>query len=578
MHIHKKLIPLKAHYFFFNAATGPVVPFMPTLGKQFGFSAGAIGLIYTCLPVFGMFAKTGFGALADRYKMQKSIFLFFQVLTAVAFFGIMFIPEKPAVHTEFECGGHDSEFELCSNNLNKQLEKEIFIKNQNTTMKCQLKCKMDDTTKWDTICEYWNSTKYCESTHTNVPHTFTFTTLSPISLSVQLDSCVYYRVTQTQFSDDSMHTPFCPLKDDKNVSRHMSMDCETTCDLQLVNELLDASDKNEFKDYKYWIFFVLLALSWIGMAVVVSVGDAVCFEMLDSKPHLYGYQRLWGSIGWGLLALSAGFLVDYISHGAIKKNYSIVFYIMIIMVFFDVLSSLKLQYNQTTLSVSILHDVGKLITEIRVFVFLIWCVCIGMCTGLVWNFLFWYLEELNESRNKSMGYTQENTDHMKTLEGLLMGIQCFGGELPFFFLSSFILKKLGHINTMNLVLIGLGTRLILYSTLTSPWFALPVELLHGLSYGVFYATMASYASIVAPLGTETTIQGLVSAVFEIGVALGSLIAGKCLDVIGGAQTFRYFGIGCFVVLVIHIIVQMLIKRNGRYVPTIDDKGEESSRK
>lgn len=87
-----------------------------------------------------------------------------------------------------------------------------------------------------------------------------------------------------------------------------------------------------------------------------------------------------------------------------------------------------------------------------------------------------------------------------------MGIQCFGGELPFFFLSSFILKKLGHINTMNLVLIGLGTRLILYSTLTSPWFALPVELLHGLSYGVFYATMASYASIVAPLGTETTIQ------------------------------------------------------------------------
>lgn len=95
---------------------------------------------------------------------------------------------------------------------------------------------------------------------------------------------------------------------------------------------------------------------------------------------------------------------------------------------------------------------------------------------------------------------------VKTLEGLVMGIQCLGGELPFFFLSGYILQRLGHVHCMTLVLLGVGIRFILYSVLVDPWFVLPVELMNGVTFGLFYATMASYASIVAPPGTEATVQ------------------------------------------------------------------------
>lgn len=87
-----------------------------------------------------------------------------------------------------------------------------------------------------------------------------------------------------------------------------------------------------------------------------------------------------------------------------------------------------------------------------------------------------------------------------------MGIQCFGGELPFFFLSGWILKKIGHINAMSLVLVGFGVRFLLYSVLSNPWWVLPIELLNGVTFGLFYSTMTSYASIVAPVGTEATLQ------------------------------------------------------------------------
>lgn len=78
--------------------------------------------------------------------------------------------------------------------------------------------------------------------------------------------------------------------------------------------------------------------------------------------------------------------------------------------------------------------------------------------------------------------------------------------MPFFFLSGWILKRIGHVNTMSLVLFGLGCRLVLHSFVTDVWMFLPVELLNGLTFGLFFACMASYASIVAPPGTEATMQ------------------------------------------------------------------------
>lgn len=96
-----------------------------------------------------------------------------------------------------------------------------------------------------------------------------------------------------------------------------------------------------------------------------------------------------------------------------------------------------------------------------------------------------------------------------------MGIQCFGGELPFFFVSGAILQRIGHIHAMSLVLLGFGVRFLLYSVLTNPWWVLPIELMQGLTFGVFYSTMASYASLVAPPGTEATLQVIMKDVLVI---------------------------------------------------------------
>lgn len=153
------------------------------------------------------------------------------------------------------------------------------------------------------------------------------------------------------------------------------------------------------------------------------------------------------------------------------------------------------------MSASIIRDIGRLLARTRIVIFMIWCILMGMCTAMLWQFLFWHLEDLATSYSGSGA-----TSWIKTLEGLVMGIQCLGGELPFFFLSGWILKRVGHIHCMTLVLLGVGIRFMLYSVLVNPWWVLPIELMNGVTFGLFYATMASYASIVAPPGTEATVQ------------------------------------------------------------------------
>lgn len=95
---------------------------------------------------------------------------------------------------------------------------------------------------------------------------------------------------------------------------------------------------------------------------------------------------------------------------------------------------------------------------------------------------------------------------MKTLQGIVSSIQCFGGDLPFFFIAGWFINKIGHVNAMTLVLFVMGIRLTLYSVLTNPWWVIPIEFSQGITSGIFYATMVMYANAVAPSGTAATLQ------------------------------------------------------------------------
>lgn len=71
---------------------------------------------------------------------------------------------------------------------------------------------------------------------------------------------------------------------------------------------------------------------------------------------------------------------------------------------------------------------ATLLSSVHTFIFMLWTIAVGLCTGLLWNFLFWHIEDV--AKLSCEGYS-----YVKTLQGLVSAIQAFCGEIPFMFLS-----------------------------------------------------------------------------------------------------------------------------------------------
>ncbi|XP_066250282.1 major facilitator superfamily domain-containing protein 6 [Euwallacea similis] len=552
--VNKALLSMKTHYFLWNAGTGPVTPYLSTYSRQLGFSSTVVGVIYTILPLSGMIAKPIAGAIADRFHCQKYFFLFTQLLTAAAFMSILYSPKIGVRETaDFSCTRQNVSFQ---NVEGVTINSEVFdsIHKQNIDINCQLTCPLSSN-DLEVLCVDWQLSQYCGNNTTNET---TFTAQVPLNQTQLVKSIMVFKVANIT-KENRVFSPQCN-------TRNITSRCTVQCKHEDVDNLLENNqieDERAYRTYQFWVFLVLMVIGWVGQAINVSISDAICFEMLGDKPNRYGYQRMYGALGWGILTLIAGILVDVTSVGKTYKDYTICFYLGGSFLIVDFLTSCRLKYAQTKLSSNITRDIGKLLVNIRVLVFLIWCVAVGMCTGLMWNFFLWLVEDMGNARKDP---------RVQTLKGILMGVQCLGGELPFFFLSGKILKKIGHVNAMSLVLFTLGVRFILYSVIENPWWFIPIECSNGLTYGVFYACMASYASIIAPIGTETTMQGMVGAVFEgVGASLGSLCGGYAIGSVNGTLTFRYFGFAALGICVLHVMVQWLLKSADGSSPVMDKK-------
>ena len=69
------------------------------------------------------------------------------------------------------------------------------------------------------------------------------------------------------------------------------------------------------------------------------------------------------------------------------------------------------------------------------------------------------------------------------------------------------------------------------------WVVLPVQLLHGITFGLYWTVGVSYAAASAPAGLEATLQGAFAALISAAQILALLVGGRILDLAGGAGLY-----------------------------------------
>lgn len=106
------------------------------------------------------------------------------------------------------------------------------------------------------------------------------------------------------------------------------------------------------------------------------------------------------------------------------------------------------------------------------------CVVIGLLTALHWNFFPSFLEQV---------LTRNDT----SLVGYASVVQCFAGEMPFMYFAELIVKTITLDWSLSLVLLVFSLRYLAYSFFTRSiaYYILFVEVLHGVTFGLFYYCM-----------------------------------------------------------------------------------------
>lgn len=64
-------------------------------------------------------------------------------------------------------------------------------------------------------------------------------------------------------------------------------------------------------------------------------------------------QRLWGAVGWGLLAIISGYLIDLASLGQPVKDYTSSFYLMIGLLALNIICVTRIQVSVAPLLLSL---------------------------------------------------------------------------------------------------------------------------------------------------------------------------------------------------------------------------------
>jgi len=540
--INSKLLPVKAHFFLVFSALAPLLPFLPVYAKQLGFDAFGVGVIFAVLPFMGMIARPIAGWIADYFSKQKAVFLISIILTGVGYFSLQLVSRLEADNSsQLLCSNPQSILKICRS---KDSWSELLpLLPRDCPANCSLSCTL---TYQSQICSAFSIPGCKEdglvqfSISSNLSHHDT----------QAVPGCLHLPVDLATTPSSSKDRPFCQHK--------TVVECQADCKDDHIKRFVRKDWI--FASTGFWIFFVLNIIAYSSFGVATSMGDALCFELLEGKHQDYGAQRVWGSVGWGIFTIVSGYLIDSQSTGG-HKNYTPAFLLMGGLLVLDLIISSRMQISTSVKSSSMFRDMRHLLSTPRVMIFVIWCTAVGILTSVVWQWLLWFLQDLSIAMHsdKFGCRDSEGLDWVTLLLGLNMGIQCWVGEVPMFFLSGSVIKTLGHSNTMTLVLGAFGVRFLLYSFITNPWYSLPIEILNGITFGIFYATMTSYAHIISPPGFESTMQGIVGAAFEgLGVAIGSFVGGAVYKTYGGVFMFRAFGLFAIIMCLAHAFVHMML--------------------
>ncbi|XP_018021228.1 uncharacterized protein LOC108677514 [Hyalella azteca] len=563
MEVNTSTLTIKLHYFLFFGGLAPVMPFLLVMSVQLGASVSLMGTVGALVLLLTVLLKPFISAFADTFPWsRKPVFVGTVLLTCLSLSSLSFIPpflpapnykstfivDKSVNYSVILSGASDLDalhysastvFNSCSHVFTSQITAEQKASSKESTSShlmiviphnssCELEAGRD--------CQFTWTSALLQLTLVNSSSDFsTYAVAAPGDASVQCDPPGYA---------GSLH-----------------------CVGGVWTDRL-CGGASPLQSSSFWSFVALMVVASVAYTIVNSFTDSLTVDTLGPESN-YGSQRLWGAVGWGLMGPIGGLAVDVWSGYAQTKDYTPAFFMVFVILSFDVIISSRLKVPALKPSGTAWATMKPVLQRPHFLLFLLFSVVNGVLCAVPFIYLFVLQEEMS---------ARWPTKHIKLTQGLTVLVRSLA-ELPCLHYSDRILARWGADKFLSAILLLHATRLALTAAagLWWPvWTTLLVELLNGPCQGLGYPAVVLCAKNFSPDGVSNTVQSLANVAYEtLGYALASVLSGFLISWVGSARMFLAWAVVGCVACLLHVVsssVSRLREQQHNLLPTCTPRG------
>lgn len=265
--------------------------------------------------------------------------------------------------------------------------------------------------------------------------------------------------------------------------------------------------------------FLVGAIFYFFSSPVGALSDSLAQRRADELQISFGTIRTWGSIGFAFSALVVGSILSFTHISNMGFIYIIFGLIMLII-------ALRITDVKVDSEPIQIKDINRLITNKSLIIFLILMMLITITHRANDSFIGLYISELGGA------------------EGLV-GIAWFIGlvsEAIVFATARYWFRKYHALTFIIIASIIYTFRWFLFAAMDVPMYIIIMQILHGVTFGIFYVAAFEYVTRITPKLLHSTAHLVYYSVF-FGVSgiIGSSVGGTIIDVFGGHTL--YYGMG-----------------------------------
>jgi len=265
---------------------------------------------------------------------------------------------------------------------------------------------------------------------------------------------------------------------------------------------------------------IVLAYS-ILFAPSNAILDETTLNTLDN-PGNYGKIRVGGTIGWGIMVLVTGYLIDHLNIGLMVIFYVNIFFNLLFLLIILIMPKTHPRSSISQEQVSA-KKVLDMLLQPGFLLFLLVIIIWGIGESSISGFLFLHIKHLGGS---------------STLMGTALAVSLVGEILVFTFAD----KIQARLNSQKMLLMAF---VVLFAWLTGLSLirnlnAIPLfQIFGGAGYALLQSGSVAYVNQRAPREIGTTAQAVRGGVFSgLGVGVGSIISGLIYEGSGSVELFR----------------------------------------